>query len=136
MIIHRERDVNRAVSDRLKKIWDVPSEDRPFWLRVENGAQAGTFDVFIGNRIGCGWIELKLSGPNARPEMRKAQPSFGMQLRKAGIPAHVLTCSDSGELRLLNGWTLGHDWQDHLLARGHLEDLDSLEVMLTKCMGY
>jgi len=97
-------------------------DPKSFMHRIENVAALGTFDTYYAKGGRSGWIELKIAGPNAKPEMRSGQPGFGERLRKQGIPAHVLCCSKSHELKLLNGWVLGDDWREHLVMRGHLDD--------------
>lgn len=134
-IIRLERDLNAKLRDMLPKLWPQGKDIwPPVWHRVENAVAQGTFDTFIGSSIGCGWIELKVAGPNAKPQMRPGQPGFGAKMLRAGVPAHVIACSKRGEVRLMRGETMGDDWRDHVLMRCDLRDMEAMRVVLVRCM--
>lgn len=126
-----EADLHKKLLRITKALWPVGAV---MLHRVENTAAMGTFDTFFGTPAGSGWIELKITGPNAKPQMRPGQPAFGLVCKRAGVPAHVLCSSHKGELKLLNGWTTGDDWRDHLVMRADLGDKEAVRGVLLRCV--
>lgn len=122
-----ESDLSKAMQRWIAKLWG-PGE--VFWHRVENTAALGTFDSFVGASWGSGWLELKICGPEAAPDMRPGQPGFGERCHRAGVLAHVLCCSDNGQMKLVDGRTTGSDWRDRLVARGKLDSDDDVRRLL------
>lgn len=105
----------------------------PGWMkrRIEDASgNLGTFDLFFGRRDLCGWLELKVAGPNARPKLRPGQPSFGADCFDAGIPAGYLVGSPDGQVRLIGPLTRGHDWREHLIMRWPTLDMQQVLLML------
>lgn len=112
---------------REAEFWDKVRRGIPGgWMvrRIEDSSgNLGTFDTFLGRRRLSGWLELKVAGPNAKPDLRPGQPAFGRQCVDAQIPAAYLVGSPQGSVRLIGPLTTGPDWRDHLIARW-----DSLDV--------
>jgi len=132
MHITTESKLNSTIVRKIPKMFE---ETKPMWLRVENYLGSGTFDTWTGMLAFGGWIELKVCGPNAKPDMRDGQPAFGYRCKAAHVPAHVLCCSKDGYIKLLNGWTTGPDWRDHMVMEADLGDNDSLRMLLITCLG-
>lgn len=92
----------------------------PGWFtrRIEDkSGNLGTYDLFLAHRDwGQAWLELKVAGPDAKPELRKGQPAFGAGLHAAGVPCGYLVGSPNGKVRLIGPLTLGDDWREHLVA--------------------
>jgi len=125
-----EADLNEKIIALLSKLW--PGEQL-FWHRVENVVAIGTFDAFLGTPWGGGWVELKIAGPAAKPDVRPGQPGFGMRCKEAGIPAHILCCSNKGYVKLLEGECIGEDWEAHLVGTAQLGDLEAMRTLLLAC---
>lgn len=84
--------------------------------RIEDrSGNLGTFDTFLAMGGVSGWLELKVAGPNAKPNIRPGQPAFARECFDAGVPAAYLVGSDSGRVRLLHPLTREHDWREHLI---------------------
>ena len=126
----KETDLNKMIQQLLIKLW--PGEQL-FWHRVENVAAIGTFDVFFGTPWGSGWVELKIAGPKAKPDVRPGQPGFAMRCLAAGVPAHILCCSDKGYVKLLEGICLGSDWEDHLVGTAEFGNAEAMRSLLMAC---
>ena len=125
-----ESDLHTVLKRRIETIW---AKNSIMVQRIENTLSTGVFDTFVGTPWGAGWIELKIAGPQAKPAMRPGQPGFGHRCMTAGVPAHVLCASADGYLKLLNGWTIGEDWRDHVALTGSLDDLDCVRGMIVRC---
>lgn len=102
----------------------------PGWFvrRIEDASgNLGTYDTFLAHRgWGQAWLELKVAGPNAKPDLRRGQPAFGAGLHAAGVPCGYLVGSPSGKVRLIGPLTTGDDWRDHLVAEWREIDVPSI----------
>lgn len=113
-----------------------------FWLRVkaslprewmarrieDNSGNLGTYDTFLAAKGHPSmWLELKVEGPDAKPDLRKGQPAFGRMLFDAGVPCGYLVGSPNGLVRLIGPLTTGDDWRDHLM--GSWTKLDMRKVL-------
>jgi hypothetical protein len=126
-----ESELHKKLVRLTVALW--PSE-RLLMHRVENVAAIGTFDTFFGTPWGSGWIELKIAGPKAQPQVRPGQPGFGMRCFAAGVPAYILCSSHAGRIRLLQGYCLGSDWRDHQIMEGTISDAESMRAVLLRCV--
>jgi hypothetical protein len=100
---------------------------RVFARRIEdNSGNLGTFDTFVGLNGRSAWMELKVAGPNAKPDLRPGQPSFAAQCFDAGIPAAYVIGSSDGSVRMVGPHTIGSDWRDHLICRWSALDVPAL----------
>lgn len=107
-----QRDLERATST-LSSQTGFPWHFTP----VENILGKGTFDVWLAVGGRSAWVELKMGGPNTKPDMRPGQLAFGMGVMGAGIPAWVLVGQQDGSCRLIHGGTDGENWRDLLHSR-------------------
>lgn len=127
-----EKDLQKALAKALEARWmgtrlPVPYVHEP----VENMLNVGTFDNWICVGGVPAWVELKVCGPNAKPDMRPGQPGFGYRMLKAGVRAVVLCGSGDGSWKLLRGDTVGSDWREKLIARGDVVDEDVVHAILS-----
>lgn len=110
--------------------------DGGFWHRIENVVAAGTFDTYVAGHGKAGWIELKVAGPRAKPEVRAGQPGFGYRCLESGVPAHVLIGSPNGTIRLCEGIIMGDDWREHLVCEGRRDDKAFMNVVFRHCLNW
>lgn len=122
-----EKDLSAAVRDMVKVTWGTDAVYR----RIEDTANLGTFDSMLIVKGQMAWIEMKVAGPNAKPDMRPGQPGFGRQWLIAGGLAWVLVGHKDGSLRLIWGDTTGEDWRDQLVGRYDKLTPELLEYMVT-----
>jgi hypothetical protein len=127
-----ESDLNKKLIALIKAIWP---RQHLMWHRVENVAAIGTFDVFFGTPLGSGWIELKVCGPNAKPDVRPGQPGFGERCYKAGVPAHYLCGSNAGYIKLLDGRCMGPDWREWMVMEAQFDSHGCMADLLMKCIA-
>jgi hypothetical protein len=104
------------------KFWGAIRKQIPsdwFVRRIEDASgNLGTFDTYLAHATyGQGWLELKVGGPNEKPDLRKGQPAFAHGLVQAGVPCGYLVGSMNGEVRLIGPMTIGEDWRHHLIRR-------------------
>lgn len=98
-----------------------------FARRIEDSSgNLGTFDVFLARDGRAAWLELKVAGPNEKPNIRAGQPAFAEQCVRAKIPCGYLVGSPKGQVRLLGPRTTGADWREHLVARWVGMDTEAL----------
>lgn len=88
-----------------------------FVRRIEDASgNLGTYDTYLAHKgWGQAWLELKVAGPNAQPDLRKGQPAFGAGLHAAGVPCGYLVGSPNGRVRLIGPLTTGADWRHHVI---------------------
>jgi hypothetical protein len=122
-----EADLSRAVRDLVQATW---GKDAVFRRIEDASGNLGTFDAWIVIRGHVAVTELKVAGPNAKPDMRRGQPAFGSDWTRAGGRAWVLVGHPDGSLRLLRGDTLGEDWRDCLVRRDDRLTPDLIRFMV------
>jgi hypothetical protein len=103
-----------------------------FVRRIEDASgNLGTYDTFLAHRgWGQAWMELKVAGPNAKPDLRKGQPAFGQGLDAAGVPCAYLVGSPNGRVRMIGPHTTGDDWREHLIAEWPALDVPAVLTAL------
>jgi hypothetical protein len=108
-----EVDLSRALKRVLRGM-----DERTAYRRIEDSSGAlGTFDSFGVVSGRAFWVELKVAGPQAKPNVRPGQTGFGMAMMKAGLPACFMVGHKDGSLRLLSAACTGPDWRDHIIGR-------------------
>ena len=111
----KESDLNRKFRLAVKR-WSSDAGSGFFYSRVENTLSGGFPDTLFsaGRLVLC---ELKVAGPNAKPDMRPGQPGFGYSVLSSGQPSFILIGHPDGSCRLLWGDCVGDDWRDRLISR-------------------
>lgn len=120
----READLWERVRKRLP--------DDVFARRIEDASgNLGTFDTFLAQRDrGAAWLELKVAGRRAKPDLRPGQPAFAAQCFDVGVPAAYLVGSRCGYARLIGPMTNGEDWRDHVVAEWQIIDVRAILAAL------
>lgn len=108
-----EADLSRAIRKLLRGM-----EVRTAYRRIEDASgNLGTHDSFIAVDGRAIWCELKVAGPNAKPDIRPGQSAFGVMMMRAGISSCFMVGHPDGSLRLISVFCEGDDWRDHLICR-------------------
>lgn len=123
-----------------ERLWDIIRSCLPRGVigrRIEDASgNLGTPDVFVAwggmarSRSPCGWIELKVAGPNAKPILRPGQQATMTAFHHHGVPCAYLVGSDRGPVRMVGPLTDGDDWREHLIERWPEPNLSQMTSFL------